>query len=374
MTDGPSRSGRLTGLWRAITRSAPPAPPALAAVLHAWPDATHDGERVERTRDGVVATWSPGEMLVVTGARPPYDLAPPPAADAPPIVRGDRVAGWLALTDPDRAAITRALDADASLYHGRWQAIVDDHDPPALAALGECLLDAAAATACPVPPPGDAPIDRPPADRLRLLVLCHLDGHPDTGPVRSRACRDPDPAVRALAHALARHGILPALIRPPVPADLRAEVIARLSGPARGSALAGVLTDADPTAAVALVPHLAAEGVAALAPALAAPHPAVRRAALEALLRADGGDIIGPATDAIADPHPAVVRAAAIVLAHCGGEPAVRAMRARAVARATPPDLAAHLDRASAVIIRRYDAIGQGAAAREALGWSPDDA
>lgn len=396
----PSRrlTGSISALWAAVTgrRSEAEARPSASALARRWvgarivggtpsappaavppvdPDALDAPPVVERRRDGVCATLADGLLCArLEGPPPPFGFVPARDA-APPRIRGDRVAGQIALADPARPAVRAAIADGAVFEEGRWQIRLRGEaarDPDAIIALAERLIDAARALRDPVEPPSTGWLDCPPALRLRLLVLCHLDAHPETGTVRSLAMRDPEPTVRAVADGLRRRGFLPTLISPPVPADLRGEMIGRLEAGSRASALATALADPDPTAAVAVVPHLAADGIAALTPALCAPHADVRLAAVRALMTAPGDRLV-PATDAIGDRDPRVVRAAATVLAWFGGEAHARAMRARAAAAADPA-LAEVLEEAARAIIRRYDAAGQGARARANLGYPSAEA
>lgn len=384
-------TGSITALWSAVTRrrGAEAPQPSYRSLSRRWegavligrspsmapaavpPPDVHDLDAppvVERRRDGVIATYCAGLLTArIAGPAPPYSLVPARDA-APAAIRGDRVAGQIAIADRARGAARKALEGGARFEEGAWtKRLSGDADPDDIVAWGELLIDAARALRDPVPGPATGWRSRPSAVRLRLLVLCHLDGHPETGAVRSAALRDGDADVRAVAEGLRSKGYLPTLISAPVPADLRGEMIGRLDHSSRSSALVTALADPDPGAAVAVVPHLAADGVAALAPALVAPHADVRLAAVRALMNAEG-DRLTPATDAIGDPDPRVVRAAATVLAWFGGEPHARAMRARAAAEGDGP-LHDMLEEAARVIIERYDRAGCGDQARRSLGY-----
>lgn len=384
-------TGSITALWSAVTRRrgvADPQPsyrslsrrwegavligrsPSTAPAAVPPPDVDDDAPPViERRRDGVIATYCAGLLTArIAGPAPAYTLVPARDA-APAAIRGDRVAGQMAIADRARGAARKALECGARFEDGAWtKRLPGDADPDDIVAWGELLIDAARALRDPVPGPATGWRSRPPAVRLRLLVLCHLDGHPQTGAVRSAALRDEEADVRRVAEGLRSKGYLPTLISPPVPPDLRGEMIGRLDHSSRSSALVTALADPDPGAAVAVVPHLAADGVAALAPALVAPHADVRLAAVRALMNAEG-DRLTPATDAIGDPDPRVVRAAATVLAWFGGEPHARAMRARAAAEGEGQPLHHMLEEAARVIIERYDRAGRGDQARRSLGY-----
>lgn len=384
-------TGSITALWSAVTgRKAERPQPSYRSLTRRWEGATLIGQSpsmapaaipppdddgidrlptIERERDGVVASYTDGLLEArIDGPVPGFSLIPARDA-APPSIRGDRVAGQIAMTDPACAAARKALQGGALFEEGRWKKrLPGEADPDAIVAWGELLIDAARDLRAPVPGPVRAWANRPASIRLRLLILCHFDGHPDTGKVRSMALRDADDGVRGVAEGLRSKGYLPTLIRPPVPGDLRGEMIGRLDHTSRATALATVLADPDPGAAVAVVPHLAADGVAALMPALVAPHPDVRVAAVRALMNATG-DKLTPATDAINDRDPRVVRAAATVLAWFGGETQARAMRARAAAAGPDTELHRILEEAARVIIERYDRVGRGDHARRSLGY-----
>ncbi len=396
MSTGDERRGRrrftgsITALWSAVTgRKAERPQPSYRGLARRWEGSALIGQSpsmapapmpppddeapvapvVERRRDGIRATYSDEVIEArIDGAAPAFSVIPARDA-APPSIRGDRVAGQIAMSDPARAAARKALEGGALFEQGAWKKrLPGEVDPDAVVAWGELLIDAARALREPVPGPKAVWSQRPASVRLRLLVLCHFDGHPETGAVRSLALRDADDDVRVVAEGLRSKGYLPTLIRPPVPADLRGEMIGRLDHTSRASALVAVLADPDPAAAVAVVPHLATDGVAALAPALMAPHPDVRLAAVRALMNANG-DKLTPATDAIGDRDARVVRAAATVLAWFGGETQARAMRARAAAEGPETELHRILEEAARVIIERYDRVGRGDHARRSLGY-----
>lgn len=384
-------TGSITALWSAVTAGRASRPqPSYRGLTRRWQGATLVGQSpsmapaavpppdedgvdalptIERHRDGVTATYCDGLLTArADGDPPPFSLVPARDA-APSTIRGDRVAGQIAVSDPARGAAIKALDGGALFEHGAWQKrLPGDADPDDVVGWGELLIDASRAMRAPLPSPVECWPHRPPRVRLRLLVLCHFDGHPQTGAVRSLALRDRDDDVRRVAEGLRSKGYLPTLIQAPVPPDLRGEMIGRLDHTSRSSALTAALADPEPGAAVAVVPHLAADGVAALAPALVAPHPDVRLAAVRALMNATG-DRLTPATDAIGDPDARVVRAAATVLAWFGGEAHARAMRARAAAAGPDTELNRMLEEAARVIIDRYDRVGRGDHARRSLGY-----
>lgn len=373
--DDGKTGGAVAQLWGAVARRVrgAPAPPVdwAGSVLAAWPEARRSStsDRVERSRGGLDALVSPTMARVALSADVGFDLAPAPG-DRPAIAEGDRITALLVVTDPRRPAVGDALALGARLEDGCWQCPVPPNAEPAdLVAIGEALIDAALEVVGPVPQPLVWPAHRPASVRARFLALMHLEGHPDTIRARRAASRDPDPALRAMADGLVERGWIPTLLRDPVPTDLRAEVVERLSGSARRSALAVVVGEGDTDAVIAVLTRLARQRgtMAGITPALAAPDPAVRLAAVQAMAWLTG-DRERPAIEALSDLDGRVVWAAARLLGAIGGEPSLRALRGRARSPLTEPPLRQALDDACRRIIARYDKAGYGDQARAIVG------